>query len=196
MAGPNVLFLMSDEHSHRFFSHRCDGEPVKTPHLDNIAQSGTTFETTYCPFPVCAPSRKCMLTGRTAPTYGVWGSKGIYTDDLTLAHIMRDGGYETCLVGKMHFNGDRQFNGFQHRPYGDLTGHGIQQPGHQLDPIHYDDLDVQPRRQAIERGTRIPNAGVTQIPESLLQEQVVARGACHRIHLIASRSLDRFLVRS
>lgn len=88
---------------------------------------------------------------------------------------MRDGGYETCLVGKMHFNGDRQFNGFQHRPYGDLTGHGIQQPGHQPDPIHHDDLDVQPRRQAIERGTRIPNAGVTQIPESLLQEQVVVR---------------------
>ena len=176
MTRPNVLVLMSDEHNPRFLEHRPDGEPVRTPTLSGLATRGVSFSNAYCPFPICAPSRKCMLTGRTAPNCGAVGNAISYgPDEETLVARLRDAGHETCLVGKMHFNGHRQFNGFQHRPYGDLTGHGIQQPGHQPDPIHYDDLDVQPRRQAIDRGTRIPSAGVTQIPESLLQEQVVAR---------------------
>lgn len=177
MDRPNVLFLMSDEHNHRFLSHRGGGEPVTTPHLDSIAENGARFENAYCPMPLCAPSRKCMLTGREVQSCGAWGnSTSVYLpEDRTLPATLRESGYETCLVGKMHFQGSRQFNGFQHRPYGDLTGHGIQQPGHQPDPISPDRLERQPRRQAIDRGTRIPNAGVTEIPESLLQEQVVAR---------------------
>lgn len=70
MPRPNVLFLMSNEHNYRFFSHHRGDEPVETPHLGDIARSGIAFETTYSPYPVCAPSRKCMLTGATAPTCG------------------------------------------------------------------------------------------------------------------------------
>jgi choline-sulfatase len=177
MARPNVLLLLSDEHNHRFAGHRGQvGEPVRTPHLDSLAAESVTFENAYCPYPLCAPSRKCMLTGQEVQSCDAWGNAAVYTEeDRTLPRTFGEEGYETCLVGKMHFNGDRQFNGFDHRPYGDLTGHGIQQPGHQPDPIDPERLERQPRRQSIDLGTRIPNAGVTEIPESLLQEQVVAR---------------------
>jgi choline-sulfatase len=172
---PNVLFLMSDEHNPRFQGRLPDGEPVETPAMDAIAAGGTAFENAYCPVPVCAPSRHCTLAGQEMATCGAWDNGAVLTEERTLPAVFRDAGYETCLVGKMHFNGDRQFNGFDHRPYGDLTGHGVQQPSHQPDPIHPDHLDVQPRRQGIETGTRIPGAGVTEIPESLLQETVVLR---------------------
>jgi choline-sulfatase len=58
--------------------------------------------------------------------------------------------------------GNRQFVGFQHRPYGDLTGH----TGHQWEPIDEDSRS----------GMRVRTAhvGVTAIPESLLQDAVVA----------------------
>jgi choline-sulfatase len=172
---PNVLFLMSDEHNFRFQSRLADGEPVETPAIDGVAGDGVDFANAYCPSPVCAPSRQCMLAGQRMPTCGAWSNAAMLDAEPTLPGAFRDAGYETCLVGKMHFNGTRQFNGFEHRPYGDLTGHGVQQPSHQPEPVHPDHLDVQPRRQGIETGTRIPGAGVTTIPESLLQESVVHR---------------------
>jgi len=193
---PNVLFLMSDEHNPRFRGGRDrtdgrGGEPVATPALDDLAAAGTAFTDAYCPMPLCAPSRQCMLTGKEQHHAGAWGNASVLTgEQTTLPEVFSTAGYETCLVGKMHFNGTRQFNGYDYRPYGDLTGHGIQQPGHQPDPVHYDDLDVQPRRQAIDIGTRIPGAGVTQIPESLLQEQVVARETVSWLREHRARSDD------
>jgi choline-sulfatase len=165
---------MSDEHNPRFQGRRGE-EPVETPAIDGLAAGGVDFENAYCPSPVCGPSQQCMLAGRQMPECGAWDNGAVMDADDTLPGTLADAGYRTCLVGKMHFNGDRQFNGFQERPYGDLTGHGVQQPSHQPEPLHPDVLDVQPRRQGIETGTRIPGAGVTAIPESLLQEHVVLR---------------------
>lgn len=177
MTRPNVLFLMSDEHNHRYMSHLGEaGEPVRTPTMDDVMERGTSFEQTYCPVAICGPSRRCMLTGKEQQHCEAWGNTSHWADGgTTLPEAFSTAGYETCLVGKMHFNGTRQFHGFDHRPYGDLTGHDVQQPSHQPDPISPDRLDVQPRRQGIDLDTRIPGAGVTEIPESLLQEHVVAR---------------------
>jgi choline-sulfatase len=176
MASPNVLFLMSDEHNPRFRGGLDDGEPVETPALDALAEQSVSFDSAYCPVPICGPSRKSILTGKEQRNADAWDNDAAYEDDVdTLPASFGAAGYETCLVGKMHFNGTNQFNGFDHRPYGDLTGHGVQQPSHQPDPVDPDKLTVQPRRQGIETGTRIPGAGETEIPESLLQEQVVAR---------------------
>jgi choline-sulfatase len=200
MGQPNVLFLMSDEHNHRHLGYRGVGEgSVNTPTLDDLMQRGARFEQTYCSVPICAPSRRCILTGKEQQNCGAWENGSLWDDEgTTLAEAFSRAGYETCLVGKMHFNGRRQFHGFDNRPYGDLIGHDIQQPGHQPDPIDPDRLDVQPRRQAIEKGTRIPGAGVTEIPESLLQEQVVARESISwlREHRHASPDRPWFLCAS
>ena len=192
MDRPNVLFLMSDEHNHRFLGRRDEpSAPVRTPTLDGLAESGTDFTDTYCPVPLCAPSRKCLMAGKEAQHAEAWDNQTVVEPHhRTLPEVFTERDYGTCLVGKMHFQGTRQFNGFEHRPYGDLTGHGVQQPGHQPDPISPEELDVQPRRQAIEFGTRIPSAGVTEIPESMLQEQVVARETIAWLREHRARSED------
>jgi choline-sulfatase len=160
---PNVLFLLSDQHGYRDMSHRYDGDPpVDTPALDRIAGGGTRFETAYCQAPLCTPSRICLLTGREAQRCGAWENwHRIEPGVPTLPGVLSEAGYETCLQGKMHLGGDRQFVGFDHRPYGDLTGG----TGHQSDPP----LGYWHREDSGLSG----DIGVTGIPESLLQERNV-----------------------
>jgi choline-sulfatase len=165
---PNILFLLSDEHSFRCFSRldpAREGEPVRTPAFDSLAASATVFEQTYCQVPLCTPSRICLLTGRETHRCGAWDNQSVLKPGIpTLPGAFAEAGYETCLIGKMHLGGDRQFCGFQHRPYGDLTG----KAGHQADPLSSE------RRHLDNMRGRTANAGITEIPESLLQEQDVA----------------------
>lgn len=167
MPRPNILFLLSDEHSFRCMGHvpeEYGGEPVSTPTFDDLAARGTVFTDAYCQMPLCTPSRLCILSGREARRCGAWTNTSVLRPELaTMPATLRDEGYETCLVGKMHLGGTQQFIGFQHRPYGDLTGNA----GHQSE------LTDEPNGNAPMRSrTRV--VGVTTIPESLLQDQVVA----------------------
>jgi len=167
---PNILFLLSDQHAFRHFSHRDphgDGEPVHTPTFDRLAQSGTRLEQTYCPVPLCGPSRACVLTGKEAHKSNAWDNRNnVIPPHLdTLPGTLSDAGYETCLQGKMHLGGTRQFVGFDHRPYGDLTGEG----GHQWEPPNPWNLET------TDWSAFISESGITNIPESLLQEQNVVQ---------------------
>ena len=163
---PNILFLLSDEHGFRFMGHVPEeegGEPAYTPAFDRLAAEGTVFTDAYCPMPLCTPSRICTLTGLEVRRCGAWVNRSVLRPELpTLPRTLAEAGYQTCLVGKMHLGGNQQFAGFKHRPYGDLTGHC----GHQWEP-----LDTAARRTV---RTRTEAAGVTQVPESLIQDQVTA----------------------
>ena len=89
---------------------------VKTPHIDRVAQSGIVFEHAYCNFPLCAPSRASMLTGRYANSIAVWDNAAELPASVpTLAHFLRSIGYYTVLAGKMHFIGPDQLHGFNER---------------------------------------------------------------------------------
>jgi choline-sulfatase len=164
---PNVLFLLSDEHSFRFMGHCPEergGEPALTPTFDRLAAGGTVFTDAYCQMPLCTPSRLCILTGQEVREAGAWTNESVLRPELTtLPETFANAGYTTCLVGKMHLGGSRQFVGFQHRPYGDLTG----KCGHQWEPITDDN------RQGMR--VRTSHAGVTGIPESQIQDHIV----CH-----------------
>lgn len=165
---PNVLFLLSDEHSFRYLGTvpEPNGEPVNTDRLDSLAKFGTRFEQAYCSVPLCTPSRFCLLTGREPIRCGAWTNRSVLHPNLpTFPATFGRNGYETCLIGKMHLTGNRQFAGFSHRPYGDLTG----KTGHQWEPLGPD------QRGGRELRSRTADAGVTEIPESMLQEYNVIR---------------------
>ena len=157
---PNILLILTDQHAPKVAGFA--GDPVvQTPHLDELASRSVQFDTAICASPVCTPSRMCMLTGKEAHTCSAWNNHWvIFPEHLTWPAHFASHGYLTCLVGKMHFGGKDQMQGFQHRPYGDLR-HGL---GHQADPIDFFPSYAGPA-----------GAGITEIPESLLQDVVVTR---------------------
>ncbi|RQH00778.1 sulfatase family protein [Natrarchaeobius oligotrophus] len=159
---PNVLFLLSDQHNYRCVSHRKeDGHPVRTPAIDSLATNGVYYSEAYTPSPLCVPARYCLLTGRHAPRASAWGHSYVLPPALeTIPETFSDDGYETCLVGKMHLGGNRQYAGFDHRPYGDLTG----KAGHQHEP---------PGPNNVNLTSYVNDVGVSEIPESMTQERRV-----------------------
>ncbi|MGQ4556304.1 sulfatase-like hydrolase/transferase [Halobellus sp. GM3] len=164
----NILFIISDQHSFRYLGNRPEqrgGEDVDTPTLDALEDRSAAFDNTYCASPLCTPSRLSLLTGTEAPDADAWGNSSVLRPDLeTFPETLSEAGYETCLVGKMHLGGNRQFAGFDHRPYGDLTG----ATGHQMEPptrpLGEQDLDWE---------ALVTDVGTTTLPESLLQERNV-----------------------
>jgi hypothetical protein len=113
---PNVLFLLSDQHSYRCFSHldpNGEGEPVHTPTLDGLAAQATAFHQTYCQVAVCTASRICLLTGLSPMRSGGW-TNGFYLKpgNQTLPETFAAAGYTTCLVGKMRLGAIASLSAF------------------------------------------------------------------------------------
>ena len=115
---PNILVIMSDQHSKHVLG--CYGNDiVRTPSLDRLAAEGMRFSSAYCASPVCCPSRMSFMTGRTPSRNRVWNNQQILNPAVpTWAHALGIAGYETSLLGRMHFEGHDQYHGFGNRPVG------------------------------------------------------------------------------
>ena len=102
------------------------GGPAEAPTLERLAAEGVVFEHAYCTFPLCAPSRASLLTGRLASELGIYDSGAEFGASFpTVAHHLRERGYDTCLAGKMHFIGPDQLHGFEERLTTDIYTAGI-----------------------------------------------------------------------
>ncbi len=89
---------------------------AKTPNLDRLAAEGYVLENAYCPFPICAPSRQAMLTGKLASEIGVYDNGAEFcSSHPTFVHHLRNHGYFTALSGKAHFVGADQLHGYEER---------------------------------------------------------------------------------
>jgi choline-sulfatase len=191
---PDVLLLVGGGHNYRHLGAR--GGPVETPTLDGLLEGGTAFERAYTPAPAPTPGRVGLLTGRRAASTGVCGEGDPLPADVeTLPRWLGRAGYDTCLVGSLGVTGDRQFAGFDHRPYGDLTT----KAGVQFDPPtnpkargspfesktdgvggahghRYDPIDPDRRAPDPWRGLTA-DAGETGVPESARQDRAIVSEA-------------------
>jgi choline-sulfatase len=112
---PNILLIMADQLAVPTLPFH--GHPlVKTPHLSQLAQNGVVFDSAYCNFPICAPSRFSMLSGRLPHSIAAYDNASEFPAATpTMAHYLRQAGYRTILCGKMHFIGPDQLHGFEER---------------------------------------------------------------------------------
>lgn len=112
---PNILFLMADQLAAAalpVYGHKV----VKAPHIARLAERGVVFDSAYCNFPICAPSRASMLSGRFPHAIDAFDNAAEFPASIpTMAHYLRRAGYRTILCGKMHFIGPDQLHGFQER---------------------------------------------------------------------------------
>ena len=104
---PNVIFILADDLGYGELG--CFGQKrIQTPHLDQLAREGMRFTQAYAGATVCAPSRCCLMTGKHGGHAFIRGNREIKpegqepmpADTFTVAHLMKQAGYATGLIGK------------------------------------------------------------------------------------------------
>ncbi len=162
---PNVIFILADDMGYCDLS--CYGNvEITTPNIDRLAATGTHFTNAYAGSAISSPSRCALMTGKHSGhttirdnfcnAGGLTGLKNgapirrmhLTQDDYTLANLMHDAGYRTCLVNKWHLDGfnpgagplDRGFDEF----YGWLISSGQSNSPYYYPAKRFNNRDLSP----------------------------------------------------
>lgn len=150
---PNIIFILADDMGYGDLA--CYGNKyMQTPNIDKLAETGTRFTQCYAGSGVSSPSRCALMTGKNTgnttirdnfcATGGLEGKKGETTirrmhllpEDTTIATILRDAGYRTCLVNKWHLDGFNPEATPLNRGFDEFYGWLISTP-YSNDPYYY-----------------------------------------------------------
>ncbi len=101
---PNIVLIITDDQGYGDLG--CHGnDTIRTPHTDALASQSVELTQFYV-CPVCAPTRAALMTGRYCYRTGVWetyrGGEAMRLDEVTVAEVLRDAGYQTGIFGKWH----------------------------------------------------------------------------------------------
>jgi arylsulfatase A-like enzyme len=148
--GPNVLVIHTDQHRTACLGAYGNKE-IRTPRVDALAADGVRFTNSFCPFPVCTPSRYSLLSGLYVHEHQGWHNHSTLRPGTeTFASILRAAGYCTKAVGKMHFTPTYLDVGFDELELAEQDG-----PGRFDDDYHrylkgldlVDGIDIQDQRR-------------------------------------------------
>jgi arylsulfatase A-like enzyme len=111
---PNLLLIMTDQQ--RGDCVGAAGNPViRTPNLDKLAREGVLFRNAYSCVPSCTPARTALLTGLAPWRNGMLGYGRVGEGyEIEMPQALRDAGYYTTGIGKMHWHPQRNLHGFHH----------------------------------------------------------------------------------
>ena len=123
-ASPNIILIMTDDQG--YWDTRVTGNPhIDTPYMDQLATTGLQFQRYYVS-PVCSLTRAGVMTGRYYLRTGLYntrfGGDTLGKNEITVAQLMKKGGYRTGLFGKWHLG---QYRGYQpqERGFDEFFGH-------------------------------------------------------------------------
>ena len=125
MKQPNIVYILADDFGWNDLA--CEGSTFyDSPNIDRIAGEGMRFTQGYAACQVCSPSRASILTGKYPPRHGItdyigapageaWRNagrctkllppeydRGMRSDEITFAEVLRRAGYRTFFAGKWH----------------------------------------------------------------------------------------------
>ena len=107
---PNILLVTADDLGMQLGCYGDDTVP--TPHLDALAEQSLRFTTAYVTQASCSSSRSSMLTGLYPHANGQYGLANApqpfvmnaAAQAQILPNLLRDAGYRTACLGKLHVN--------------------------------------------------------------------------------------------
>jgi len=104
-AKPNILYVFADEWRGNATGYA--GDPnVKTPNIDRLAAEGVNFCNAVSVCPVCTPYRASLMTGRFPTSTGMFLNDAyLPSEELCMAEIFKEAGYNTGYIGKWHIDG-------------------------------------------------------------------------------------------
>ncbi len=104
---PNIIFILADDLGYGDLSSY-GADDIDTPNIDRLAAEGIRFTDHYTPAKPASPTRAALLTGRYQARTGVnavisYDSvEGLPLEEITMAEMLRDAGYNTGMGGKWH----------------------------------------------------------------------------------------------
>ncbi|WP_282037833.1 arylsulfatase [Saccharicrinis aurantiacus] len=110
-AKPNVIVVITDDQGYGDLA--CNGNPIiQTPHIDKFNGESARF-TNFHVGTTCAPTRAGLMTGRNANRVNTWHTIGgcslLNEEEVTIADVFQQNGYETAMVGKWHLGDNYPF---------------------------------------------------------------------------------------
>ena len=117
---PNIVLFLTDDVGYGDLG--CYGHPFsRTPNLDRFADGALRLTNCYAASPNCSPSRGALLTGRIPARLGLYdvlsgrepnvpedpnlrGNMRLLEEELTVAEILGEAGYDTIQLGKWHLD--------------------------------------------------------------------------------------------
>lgn len=104
-AAPNILFIMSDDHTTQAISAYGGAlaSVLPTPHIDRIGKEGAILTHCFVTNSISTPSRACILTGQYSHKNEVYTlSDHLNSQAPISAKYLREAGYQTAIIGKWH----------------------------------------------------------------------------------------------
>ena len=117
---PNIVFFMIDDLGWKDLGFM-GSSYYETPNIDALASQGMVFTNAYSNAPNCAPTRAAFMSGQYAPRQGVYtvgspergesrfrqlipvpNTTALDTNIVTMAEMLKAGGYATGHFGKWH----------------------------------------------------------------------------------------------
>ena len=103
-ARPNVILIITDDQGYGDLG--INGNTlIKTPFIDEFAKKSLRFNNFHVS-PVCAPTRSSLMTGRYSLRTGIRdtynGGAIMASNEITIAELLKQVGYQTGLFGKWH----------------------------------------------------------------------------------------------
>ena len=111
---PNILYIMTDQQ--RFDIMSLYGRTCcRTPHLDQLAQSGMRFDNAYTVCALCSPARASMLSGKYPHRHRMWNNndmmqwaiRDLPADVELISQPLARAGRRCGFVGKWHCGRDK-----------------------------------------------------------------------------------------
>lgn len=110
---PHIILIMTDQQ--RGDAMGCMGnKTVISPHMDALASEGTLFMNGYSSCPSSTPARAGLLTGLSPWHHGLLGYGEVSPEyKYEMPQMLKDAGYYTFGIGKMHWHPQRVKHGFE-----------------------------------------------------------------------------------
>lgn len=99
----NILLITTDQM--RYDALGCNGGKVaNTKNIDRLSTEGINYRRAHNQNVVCMPARATIMTGQHVRSHGVrMNGMSMPEERHTIAHHLKEHGYNTALLGKAHF---------------------------------------------------------------------------------------------
>lgn len=99
---PNLIYIFADQLRYQSCGFAGD-DKAHTPNIDQFALEGANFVNCVSGHPMCAPYRASLFTGKYSSSTGmVINELRMNPNHRAFGHVLHDGGYDTCYIGKWH----------------------------------------------------------------------------------------------